>query len=110
MPLSKKQINASIDSKLPIEAPQTTGVALTFLTDSIYGSVAAPETGNITFSLTGAKLGVTNLIYHNDGTEPTYSTMKKLSGSGDYVTGSINMIFVIYSDPTEVCYSINQRT
>lgn len=111
MPLSKKQINASIDSKLPIEAPQTTGVALTFLTDSVYGTIGSPETGNITFSATGAKLGVTNLIIHNHSSAPTFAAnMKILSGSGSYVINDINYIYVTYVNSTEVIYTISQRT
>jgi len=96
--------------KADIEAGSTAGVALTFTKDQIYGTIASPETGNITYSSTGAKLGVTNIIIHNNGTIPTFATnIKKLSGSGDYVTGSINYIYVTYIISTEVIYSINQR-
>jgi hypothetical protein len=98
------------DSKLPIETPQTTGVALTFVTDSVYGTIGTPETGNITFSSTGAKLGVTNLIIHNHSVAPTFAAnMKKLSGSGGYVLSVVNYIYVTYINSTEVIYSINQR-
>ena len=97
--------------KLPIEATQTTGVALTFVTDSVYGTIASPETGNITYSATGAVLGVTNIIIHNHSSSPTFGTnMKKLSGSGDYVLSVVNYIYVTYINSTEVIYSINQRT
>ena len=98
------------DSKLPIETPQTTGVALTFVTDSVYGTIGTPETGNITFSSTGAKLGVTNLIIHNHSVAPTFAAnMKKMSGSGGYVLSVVNYIYVTYINSTEVIYSINQR-
>jgi hypothetical protein len=97
--------------KLPIQATQTTGVALTFLTDSVYGTIGTPETGNITYSATNAKIGVTNLIIHNNGTAPTFAAnMKQLSGSSGYSVGVINYIFVTYINSTEVIYSINQRT
>jgi hypothetical protein len=97
--------------KLPIQATQTTGVALTFLTDSVYGTIGTPETGNITFSSTNAKIGVTNLIIHNNGTAPTFGTnMKQLSGSSGYSVGVINYIFVTYINSTEVIYTISQRT
>lgn len=97
--------------KLNIAAAQTTGVALTFLTDSVYGTIGSPETGNITYSAANAKLGVTNLIIHNNGSAPTFAAnMKILSGSGTYATGVINYIFVQYINSTEVIYSINQRT
>lgn len=97
--------------KLPIEVPSTTGVALTFETDRVYGSIGTPETGNITYSSTNAKLGVTNIIIHNHTSAPTFGTnMKKLSGSGSYVTSAINYIYVTYINSTEVIYAINQRT
>jgi len=104
-------LDPNISNKLPIEAPQTTGVALTFITDSVYGTIGSPETGNISFSSTGAKLGVTNLIIHNNGTAPTFAAnMKKLSGSGTYTVSVVNYIYVTYINSTEVIYSINQRT
>jgi hypothetical protein len=100
-----------VNEKLPIEVPQTTGVALTFATDRVYGSVATPETGNITASTTGAKIGVTNIIIHNSGTAPTFdSKFKKLSGSGSYVISVVNYIYCTYITSTEIIYSINQRT
>lgn len=100
-----------ITNKLPIEVPQTTGVALTFVSDSVYGTIGTPETGNITFSSTGAKLGVTNIIIHNHSVAPTFGTnMKKLSGSGNYTINVVNYIYVTYINSTEVIYSINQRT
>jgi len=100
-----------VDLKLNIEATQTTGASLTFLTDSVYGSIATPETGNITYSATSAKVGVTNIIIHNHSIAPTFGTnMKKLSGSGTYVVSVVNYIFVTYINSTEVIYSISQRT
>lgn len=100
-----------ISNKLPIAVPQTTGVALTFVTDSVYGTIGTPETGNITYSSTGAQLGVTNLIIHNHSVAPTFgANMKKLSGSGSYTINLVNYIFITYINATEVIYSINQRT
>lgn len=97
--------------KVDVEVASTTGVALTFTKDQVYGSIATPETGNITYSATGAKLGVTNIIIHNHTAAPTFGTnMKKLSGSGDYVVSVVNYIYVTYINSTEVIYSINQRT
>lgn len=113
--ISSKKIKSgqltSDDTKLPIETPATTGVALTFSTDRVYGSIASPETGNITASTTDAKLGVTNIIIHNSGTAPTFdSKFKKLSGSGSYVISVVNYIYCTYITSTEIIYSINQRT
>jgi len=97
---------------IPLQTPQTTGVALSFVADSVYGTISSPETGNITFNTTNAKLGVTNIIIHNNTTTaPTFATnMKKLSGSSSYVINTINYIYITYINATEVIYSINQRT
>lgn len=96
---------------LPIEAGTNTGTVVSFTIDDVYGTIASPETGNITANVSGALLGVTNIIIHNSGTAPTFGAeFKKLSGSGNYVTSVINYIFCVYINPTEIIYSINQRT
>jgi hypothetical protein len=96
---------------LPIQAGQAATTALTFETDRVYGTIASPETGNITFNTTNAKLGVTNIIIHNNTlVAPTLTGMKKLSGSSSYVVNTINYIYITYINATEVIYSINQRT
>ena len=98
-------------AKLPIQAGVTTGVAISFLTDRVYGSIATPETGNITANVTGGQIGVTNIIIHSSGTAPTFgSEFKKLSGSGNYLLANINYIFCTYITSTEIIYAINQRT
>lgn len=94
-----------------INAEQSSGVVIEFQMDMVYGTLATPETGNITADVTGGQLGVTCLLIHNNSVAPTFSSeFKKLSGSGDYVTGQINYIFFNYVTSTEIIYSINQRT
>jgi hypothetical protein len=97
---------------LPTEASSTTGVTLSFITDSVYGTLSSPETGTtITANTTNALLGVTNIIIHSGSTSPTFSSQyKKLTGSGNYSAGTINYIFTTYITSTEIIYSINQRT
>lgn len=96
---------------IKIEANSSTGTVISFSTDKVYGTLTTPETGNITADVTNAKLGVTNIIIHNSGTAPTFgSEFKKLSGSGNYVTGVVNYIYCTYISTTEIIYSINQRT
>ena len=103
--------NESDSRYLPIKANSSTGTNISFTNDRIYGSLASPETGNITADVTNAKLGVTNIIIHNSGTAPTFgSQFKKLSGSGNYVTGVVNYIYCTFISATEIIYSINQRT
>jgi hypothetical protein len=90
---------------------QKTGTTIDFKQDGNYGTIASPETGNITASISDARLGVTNIIIHNSGTAPTFSSpFKKLSGSSSYVINVINYIMCQYVNDTEIVYSINQRT
>lgn len=96
---------------LPTTAGTATGAILSFITDRVYGTIASPITGNITADVTGAQLGVTNIIIHNSGTAPTFSSeFKKLSGSGNYVVSVVNYIYCTFITSTEIIYSINQRT
>jgi len=97
---------------LPTQALTGTGVTLFFTTDRVYGTLASPETATgVTANVTGALLGVTNILIHSGATAPTFSSeYKKLSGSGNYTTGQVNYIFATYIAPTEIIYSINQRT
>lgn len=102
--------NESDSRYLPIKANSSTGTLISFTTDKVYGTLATPETGNITADVANAKLGVTNIIIHNSGTAPTFgSQFKKLSGSGNYVTGVVNYIYCTFISATEIIYSINQR-
>jgi hypothetical protein len=95
-----------------LAATQTTGTTLTFLTDSVYGTISLPETGSISADVTGGLLGVTNIVIHNNGsTGPTFSSQfKKLSGSGIYATGQLNYIYCTYINSTNIIYPINQAT
>lgn len=90
-----------------LQTVQTTGTAITFVQDTVYGTIATPETGNITASYTGANLGTVALIIHDNGTEPTYpATWQKISGT--YSTTVTNYISAVYLDATHVKYSIYQ--
>ena len=101
----------ALNLKLSTEAPSTTGTVISFSTDKVYGTLTTHETGNITADVTNAKLGVTNIVIHNSGTAPTFgSGFKKLSGSGNYVTGVVNYIYCTFISNTEIIYSINQRS
>lgn len=108
---NKTVVQALGYTPLPTQAGSTTGTVVTFVTDRVYGTIASPETGNITADVTGAQIGVTNIIIHNSGTAPTFgSEFKKLSGSGNYITSQVNYIYCTFINSTEIIYSINQRT
>jgi len=89
---------------------QKTGTALTFDVNAAYGTIGTPETGNITFSTTGAKLMSTVLVIHNHTSAPTFAAnMRETNVSKGYSTGVINYILVTYINSTEVIYTIFQR-
>lgn len=93
------------------ETAQGTGTAVQFTEDRIYGTFAAPITGNITDSMTGATNGVTLKIYHKGVSEPTWPAgWKRLNTSKQYAVGgvAVNMIFVQY-DNSRVQYLITQE-
>jgi len=87
----------------------TSGMGLTFTGDAVAGTTALPIDTNITGSTGNAVVGVTVLVIHNAGTAPTFdSKFKKLTGSGNYVTGQLNYIYCQYINSTTIIYSINQ--
>lgn len=90
-------------------ATATTGTAIDFTSNKIFGTPASPETGNITDDLTGAKLGVVQKIYHNAGSAPTVPAGWVLLGSGTYTTSVLNIIYAEWVSGTRVEYWIVQE-
>ena len=87
-------------------ATQTTGTVIAFNEPLIYNTSSAPGTGNITNSLTDAKLGIVQKIYHNDGSSPTVPAGWVLIGSGTYTTSALNIIYAEWCGGTRVEYWI----
>lgn len=86
-----------------------TGTAVEFIQDRVYGTMASPETGNITASYTSANPGCTIVIIHENGTEPTYpAAFQKLDGSGTYDTAAINFISCTFLETGTVLYTISK--
>ena len=105
------KLQAQITLRSKIAVTVGTSTALTFTEDNIQGSVGTPLTGNITGVTTGSPVvGVVVHVVHNHTSAPTFdSKFKKLSGSGNYVTGQINHIYCEYMSATEILYTIQQR-
>jgi hypothetical protein len=89
------------------EAIPSTGSSIHFDRRRIYG-VFTPITGNIILgSAETAKLGMEQIVKHNQGTEPIFDTpFKKLSGV--YVPGMTNYIRMTYLGENEILYTISQ--
>lgn len=90
-------------------ATATTGTAIDFTSNKIFGSPASPETGNITDDLTGAKIGVVQKIYHNHSVAPTVPAGWVLIGSGTYTTSVLNIIYAEWVSGNRVEYWIVQE-
>lgn len=78
---------------------------------TLHGSKTAPRTGNVTVDFTGAKLGVTSLMVHNDGAPPTFPAAFKErtdGAGGGYQVGQDNYIEAQYHSNTHVTYKIYQ--
>jgi len=87
-------------------ATATTGTVIAFNESLIYNTSASPGTGNITESLTSAKLGIVQKIYHNDGSSPSVPAGWVLIGSGTYTTSALNIIFAEWCGGSRVEYWI----
>lgn len=83
-------IQTQIDTKLKAASTASTGTDVAFDIPRTYG-YAADATGNITFTTTGLVEGITQLMIHNDSSEPTFETGMVVI-SGTYVTGEDNYI------------------
>lgn len=91
-----------------LPAVDTTGTAISFAIPQIYGSVASPETGNITVVTTGLVKGMTQLLIHDNGTEPTYGGEIQII-SGTYSTTVTNYIMLMAVSTTLVLVTISQE-
>jgi hypothetical protein len=89
---------------------QRSGTAIAFDAYANYGTLASPETGNITGDYTGARIGVVQLIIHNSGSSPTIpATWVRDSNSNLYVTSVVNYIYVEWLSSNIARYTIGQN-
>jgi hypothetical protein len=85
-------------------ATTATTTTINFTGQTIYYDSVTPGTGNISEDLTGAKLGLIQKIYHNDGTEPTYPAGWVLMGDAIYFTSTLNIIYAEWAGGSRVEY------
>jgi hypothetical protein len=87
----------------------TTGTSITLDTPKEYGTYAAPATGNIAVSLTGAVRGIDQIVYHDDTVAPTIvvtgGTAIKF-GPINYDLTKVNLIVFFWMGGTNVGYII----
>jgi hypothetical protein len=86
----------------------TTGTVIAFAVPQTYGSVASPETGNITLDATGLVLGMVQLLLHNHSSIPTFGSEFKRIG-GTYVTSVLNSIYFHAVSASRIEYTVSQQ-
>jgi len=98
-----------IATKADIGAALKSGTVVKFDQRAIYGSIAHPETGNITFDNVGATKGVINTMIHNHTGTPTFGAeFHAKSNSEAYITGTMNFITFELIDTAYIIYEIHQ--
>lgn len=95
------------DTKLPKSSTASTGTDVVFDIPRTYG-YAADATGNITFTTTGLVEGITQLMIHNDSSEPTFESGMVII-SGTYVTGVDNYIMMHAVKSNLILVTISQE-
>jgi hypothetical protein len=86
----------------------TTGAVISFIVPQVYNSVASPSSSNITDSLTSAKIGLVQKIYHNHTVAPTFPAGWVKMGTATYTTSTLNVIFAEWVSSTRVEYWITK--
>lgn len=86
------------------EATTATTTTIDFTAPKIFYKYTNQATGDILEDLTGAKLGITQKIYHNDSVEPAYPAGWVLMGDGVYFTSQLNIIYCEWAEGARVEY------
>ena len=86
----------------------TTGSVISFVTPQVYNTFDTPSSSNITDSLTSAKIGIVQKIYHNHTVAPTFPAGWVKMGTATYTTSTLNVIFAEWVSSTRVEYWITK--
>jgi len=101
--------NANLISKISaVNSSTATEMRFDKTLGYVYGTIAAPLTGAITVSTTGALLGVVSLAIHQENSTgiAVPASFKKIGGTYDGCTN--NFIYVQYLDSDNQVYTINK--
>jgi hypothetical protein len=96
------------DEWLQLDTTATSGSVISFAIPQVYNSPASPSASNITNSLTGAKIGIVQKIYHNHTVAPTFPAGWVKMGTATYTTSTLNVIFAEWVSSTRVEYWITK--
>jgi hypothetical protein len=101
-------IQTQLDLRQPYAIARTT-TAITFDVPAIYNSFSSPQTGTLTSSLTGARIGVVQVIYLNVATFPTLTGWVNI-GSRAFQPSVVNIIYAKWSEGSRVEYWVSKAT
>lgn len=101
-------IQSQIDLRQPYAIARTTTV-ISFDVPAIYNSFSSPQTGTLTSSLTGARIGVVQVIYLNVATFPTLAGWVNI-GSRAFQPSAVNIIYAKWSEGSRVEYWVSKAT
>jgi hypothetical protein len=96
-----------LDTRLPYTVAAT-GTDISFAVPQVYYSRTTPGTGNLTNTLTSARIGIVQKIYHNNAIAPSMPAGWVLVGEGFYIPGVLNIIYAEWSEGTTVEYWVTQ--
>ncbi len=91
-----------------LEPAERTGTLISYDKNAIYGSPSSPENSNITDTMTSARKGFEQKIYHNNGVAPTVPAHWVKMTSTNYVTSQLNTIKAVLTVGGRVEYQILQ--
>lgn len=84
---------------------QQTGTTIYFDDPYVYNTRSAPASGNLSVDYTGAKLGITQKVYHQDSVEPTIpGTWLPAKENDDYLVDNLNVLYVEYIGSNQAEY------
>lgn len=89
-------------------ATESSGSVVKFDIPRHYGTPSSPITGNITFNFDNAKVGMTQVMCHNDSVAPTLPS-EAVVLNGTYATGVDNYITLMYYTNGVVLVSYSQE-
>lgn len=88
-----KQTTEFDTAKLAIVPTAVSGVAIQFDKPRTYGTIASPESGNITYNSSGAVVGMVQLLIHSlYNSTPTFGSEFVLLS--DYTPSEVNFIYM----------------
>lgn len=109
LPQALAQFSQEISQKADKISIQKNSHAIQFSEAAVYGTPTQPLLHNLTVDLTNAKLGVSIAIFHQSAQFPLLpASFKRLTTSGSYSPGQLNIIYCQYLTPTFQTFSITQ--